>query len=186
MNTTLIVPGLNGSGSEHWQQIWVAENPDAQVVNQHDWQHPDLEEWIGALEYELLAHPGAIVVGHSLGALLVAHLARRPAAGHVGGALLVAPCDIRAVERLHPETVRFGSNPLRPLPFPSITVVSGTDPYLTIENARRFAAIWGSGLIELGDAGHINPASGYGRWEEGYVLAASLAAGTGSVQALRA
>src|SRR5690606_14456641 len=158
----------------------------SQLVRRHDRKQPDLDVWIGALEYALLAHPGAVVVGHSLGALLVAHLAGRPAASHVGGALLVAPCDTRAVERLHPGMVRFGPNPLRPLPFPSITVVSGTDPYLTIENARRFAAIWGSGLVEMADAGHINPASGYGRWEEGYVLAASLAAGAGSPQALRA
>lgn len=180
MNATLIVPGLNGSGPGHWQDFWLQERPEAHLVNQHAWMHPDLDDWLGTLEHELLAHPGAVVVGHSLGALLVAHLAHSPAADHVAGALLVAPCDLADVERLHPGTVAFGHEPAAHLPFPSIIVASSTDPYLTIDQAHRFASNWGSGLIELGDAGHINIASGHGRWADAYVLAQSLGGGHSS------
>jgi hypothetical protein len=67
MNATLIVPGLNGSGPGHWQDFWLQERPEAHLVNQHDWMHPNLDDWLGTLEHELLAHPGAVVVGHSLG-----------------------------------------------------------------------------------------------------------------------
>ncbi|MEO3997462.1 alpha/beta hydrolase [Mesorhizobium sp. CAU 1732] len=174
MTATLIVPGLNGSGEGHWQDIWLKEQPETHLVNQHDWRHPDLSEWLGALEHELIAHPGALLVAHSLGALLAAHLAGRPAADHVAGALLVAPCDLDAVERLHPGLVSFGEFPTKPLPFPSILAASSNDPYLPHAQAHRMAATWGSGLIDMGDAGHINIASGHGRWTDGYLLAASL------------
>lgn len=174
MNPTLIVPGLNGSGPGHWQDIWASERAGAHIVGQHDWMHPALVDWMSVLEHELVAHPGAVIIAHSLGSILTAHLAKSPAADHVAAALLVAPCDLDAVERLHPGAVAFGEEPTEHLPFPSILVASATDPYLTRHQARRLAKFWGSGLVELGDAGHINIASGHGRWTDGYVLADCL------------
>jgi predicted alpha/beta hydrolase family esterase len=53
------------------------------------------------------------------------------------------------------------------LPFPSIVVASTNDQYVDIERARAFAQAWGSTLVEIGEAGHINGASGYGEWPEG-------------------
>jgi predicted alpha/beta hydrolase family esterase len=32
---------------------------------------------------------------------------------------------------------------------------------------RELAAAWGSGLIEIGSAGHVNAASGHGPWPDG-------------------
>jgi predicted alpha/beta hydrolase family esterase len=53
------------------------------------------------------------------------------------------------------------------LPFPSVVVASTDDEYAHIERSRAFAAAWGSKLIEIGDAGHINADTGFGPWPEG-------------------
>jgi len=57
--------------------------------------------------------------------------------------------------------------PLAKLPFPSIVVASTNDQYVSNDRARLFADAWGSRLVFIGDAGHINGASGYGPWPEG-------------------
>jgi predicted alpha/beta hydrolase family esterase len=56
---------------------------------------------------------------------------------------------------------------MAPLPFPSMVVASTDDPYAHIERSRAFAQAWGSRLVEIGDAGHINADRGYGEWPEG-------------------
>ena len=56
------------------------------------------------------------------------------------------------------------------LPFRSIVVASRDDQYITMDRAREYAAAWGSELVDLGDAGHINAASGLGTWAVGYGL----------------
>lgn len=175
--TTLIIPGVNGSGPGHWQDYWLHDNPEALLVDQEDWACPRIEDWLYRLEGELVAHPGAILVAHSLGTLLVAHLAHRPAAAHVAGALLVAPCDLDVVRKLHPGARRFGAMPLDRLPFPALVVGSTNDPYMGASQAQALADTWGAPFLSLGAAGHINVASGYGRWEEGYALALNFASG---------
>jgi predicted alpha/beta hydrolase family esterase len=39
-----------------------------------------------------------------------------------------------------------------------------------LERARQFAEVWGSEFVNIGAAGHINTASGYGEWPEGLAL----------------
>jgi predicted alpha/beta hydrolase family esterase len=56
------------------------------------------------------------------------------------------------------------------LPFPSVVVLSSDDRYVSVERGRAFAAAWGSEVVELGAAGHINAASGYGPWPDGATL----------------
>lgn len=171
MTATLILPGLNGSGETHWQQHWLDDHEDAFLVEQEHWTHPVLEHWLYNLESELVAHPGAVLVAHSLGCILAAKLAGRPSAEHVAGAILVAPSDIGITNEKHPGLIEFGEMPRARLSFPSILVASRTDTYMSFETSREYAELWGSGLVDLGDAGHINVASGFGRWEDGYVLA---------------
>jgi hypothetical protein len=36
------------------------------------------------------------------------------------------------------------------------------------DQLRRTARAWGSDLVDIGNAGHINIASGFGRWTAGY------------------
>jgi predicted alpha/beta hydrolase family esterase len=175
MSTRLIVPGLNGSGEGHWQDFWLKDDPDSILVEQRDWQRPDLLEWVVQLEAALTRHPGAIVIAHSIGAVVAAGLACRTSRHLVGGALLVAPCDLARVASLHPPVfLETQALRMRTLPFPSTVIASRNDPYMPIAQARELAATLGSEFTDIGHAGHINIASGYGRWRRGYRLAARL------------
>jgi predicted alpha/beta hydrolase family esterase len=64
----------------------------------------------------------------------------------------------------------FAPCPLIPLPFKSIVVASTDDPFAGLERPKAFAAVWGSELVILESAGHINAASGYGPWPNGEKL----------------
>jgi predicted alpha/beta hydrolase family esterase len=57
--------------------------------------------------------------------------------------------------------------PLQKMPFRSVVVASTNDPFATMERAKFFAASWGSRLMKIENAGHINTASGHGPWPEG-------------------
>ncbi|WP_062112722.1 RBBP9/YdeN family alpha/beta hydrolase [Aureimonas sp. AU40] len=177
MARILVVPGWRGSENGHWQRHLAESDPDALLVEQEDWENPILTDWLHTLEAHLAAAPGAVLVAHSLGAVLVAHLAARPSAQHVAGALLVAPADTARMARGDPRFLSFAPIPRAPLPFPSVVVASRDDPFMSLSTARSYAGAWGSGFIDLGHAGHINPASGFGRWPEGETLARDLANG---------
>lgn len=175
MTETLIVPGLNGSPAGHWQHHWLEIDPQAVLVEQEDWARPVLVDWLHQLEAALMAsRPGVILVAHSLGCALVAALAGRPAASHVGGALLVAPADVASLSQTVPTAASFAQSAQARLPFASILVASRNDPYMRFEGAERCAATWGSALYDLGAAGHVNIASGFGPWPDALTLADGL------------
>ncbi len=170
MAKTLIIPGLFGSGAGHWQRHWLDDQQQATLVEQDDWDHPVLARWRDALERAIVRHGVVDLVAHSLGCILVASLARRPLARQIRSALLVAPCDLDVTERLHPGAIEFGAMPEQALPFPSLIVGSLNDPYMSFDRLRHVSTRWGSRLVDLGHAGHINVASGFGRWQRGYDL----------------
>lgn len=174
MTTTLIVPGLNGSDEGHWQRHWVDDDRESVLVAQDDWERPDVDRWAARLEDALEAHGEAYIVAHSLGCLLTAKLADRPSAHRIKGALLVAPCDLQPTERLHPGAIHFGPMPTRALPFPSITVGSLNDHYMELDRLTLYSRLWRTDLRNIGLAGHINIASGFGRWTGGYALFGAL------------
>ena len=166
---TLILPGLNGSPEAHWQRHWARDNPESRVVEQYDWSCPERQDWFARLEgaVEMVGND-VWLVGHSLGCVLAAHFSESRLAGRIRGALLVAPCDLDATETLHPCAIKFGAMPTRQLPFPTLIVGSLDDPYMPVERLRRTARAWGSDLVDIGHAGHINIAAGFGRWTAGY------------------
>ena len=82
----LIIPGLYGSEAQHWQSQWEADIVDARRVHQADLANPDRDVWLARLVEEVKRAPGAILVGHSLGATLIAHLAEHHPDLPVGGA----------------------------------------------------------------------------------------------------
>lgn len=174
MKNTLIIPGYLGSERDHWQRLWAAEDPSAHVVEQDDWENPTLSEWIYALEAELAQSPGAVLVAHSLGCILVAHLASRPSAAHIAGALLVAPADTERMLVREPKFASFAPIPRYSFNFPSVVVASRNDPYMGFTRSKTLADLWGSGFVDMGEAGHINAETGLGSWSEGQVLANSL------------
>jgi GNAT superfamily N-acetyltransferase len=64
--------------------------------------------------------------------------------------------------------------PTAPLPVPSVVVASRADAYVAFDTAAAWATAWGSRLVDLGDAGHINAESGFGPWPEGMALVERL------------
>ena len=163
----LIVPGLYDSGPDHWQSHWQREIEGAIRVEQSDWLRPDLADWTATLAEAVRRHPGAILVAHSLGCALVCHLAHISNGRNIGAALMVAPADVNR-DGPNAEFLRgFSPLPLGRLPFPSTAVISRNDPYIAHERAQLFAQAWGSSLVDLGAAGHINVEAGYGPWPEG-------------------
>jgi predicted alpha/beta hydrolase family esterase len=169
----IIVPGWKNSGPEHWQSLWECGLPHAVRVRQSDWDDPDPEAWIGALASTVeAARWPVLLVAHSLGC--IASAALPPALhGRIAGALLVAPAD---VERpgAPPCLAAFTPIATRALPFQSVVVASDDDPYCSVARARHFAQEWGSRIVVLPDAGHINAEAGYGPWPEGLKLLRAL------------
>jgi predicted alpha/beta hydrolase family esterase len=167
----LIVPGLGGSGPEHWQTVWERRLPGCTRVVQHDWDRPDRELWLQAFRHTAEAAAAPVVaVAHSLGCALVAHaVARWPAlcARSLRGALLVAPADVDSPAHTPPETRGFAPMPRARLPFPATVVASADDPYMTAACARALAAAWGADFVDAGAVGHINAASALGDWPAG-------------------
>lgn len=172
-----IIPGLGGSGPDHWQSHWLRHRPECRRVEQMDWDNPDPRRWIAALDTAVRAAPAPVVlIAHSLGCALVSHwVANGGAVERIGGALLVAPCD---PERAGAPAViqRFAPLPELALPFRSTVVASSNDPYATLDRARSFADQWGSAFIDAGPIGHINAHSGLGDWVFGQVLLDTLIA----------
>lgn len=167
----LIVPGWQGSSDEHWQSHWQRSLPNSARVEQADWERPQREDWVAALEREIAAERTPVMlIAHSLGCVTVAHWAERASPAllrRVRGALLVAPAD---VERPGcPEALRnFAPIPTQPLPFPSQLIGSDDDPAATAARALELARGWESEASILVGAGHINVKSGYTRWEQGF------------------
>ena len=163
----LIIPGLGGSGPDHWQSRWQARLTDARRVEQADWGKPDRARWIARLD-EAVAHTKQppILVAHSLSCALVACWAATHARP-VHAALLVAPADIESDAHTPPEAHVFRPLPMKRLPFRTIVVASRDDPYVTFVRATAMATAWGAELVDIGNAGHINTASGYGEWPAG-------------------
>lgn len=163
----LTVPGLWNSGPLHWQTHWEAKHPDVQRVMQRDFDHPDRDEWVATLDAAVRAcEEPPLLAAHSLGCSLVAQWAKVHGGREVAGAFLVAPSDVEA-PNYPPDGASFDQVPDVRLAFPSIVVASTNDEYVSAERARHFADLWGSRLVLIGEAGHINGASGYGPWPEG-------------------
>jgi predicted alpha/beta hydrolase family esterase len=107
-----------------------------------------------------------VLVAHSLGSVLVAHWARRGSWRRVAGALLVAPADVDAARGI-PSVGGFAPIPTVRLPFPAWMVASTNDPHCAHDRARGLATAWGARFLSAGAAGHLNVASGHGRWPQG-------------------
>lgn len=162
----LIVPGWQGSGPDHWQSHWERELPGAARIEVPDWDAPRRADWLEAIDRAVRRAPAPpIFITHSLGGIAVAHwaaVASVPAAG----ALLVAPADLDRADC--PEALRdFTPVPRARLRFPSVLVASDSDPYASLESSIELAADWGSRIVIVRRAGHINTASGHGPWPDG-------------------
>lgn len=174
----VIIPGLGGSGDDHWQSFWSRSFDKVIRLEQENWDEPELGKWLEKLNeaIEKLDYP-VILVAHSLAVSLVLHWAARYNQSNIKGALLVAPADVDSPEHT-PDVVRgFAPMPTIKLAFPSIVVASVNDPYLDLNRAKYFAEKWGSEFINIGEKGHINSDSKLGFWEGGQLILQKLLKG---------
>ncbi len=168
--TVLIVPGLRDHVDAHWQTLLAARLPRVRTVPPMGREDLDCRARIEAIEREAQAIEGPLViVAHSGGVVLLAHWAlhtRRP----VLGAMLATPPDFeRPMPAGYPAMEALAAGgwlpvPRQRLPFASIVAASRNDPLGEYVRVADLAGSWGSLLVDLGDVGHLNPASGFGPW----------------------
>ncbi|WP_175699826.1 RBBP9/YdeN family alpha/beta hydrolase [Burkholderia ambifaria] len=180
--TILIVPGLRDHVEDHWQTHLQRRLPNARAVAPLEADKLSRAARVAALDAALAAIAGPVMlVAHSAGVMIVAHWARQ-ATRAIDGALLAAPADLDTpMPEGYPTPDALDAHgwtpvPTQRLPFPSIVAASRNDPLARFERAEAFAAGWGSKLVDLGEVGHLNPASGYGEWHDAERLIGEVAA----------
>ncbi|MFE3445161.1 RBBP9/YdeN family alpha/beta hydrolase [Nocardia sp. NPDC059180] len=190
--TIVIVPGLRDHVPEHWQTLLAERLNKVRTVPPLECDKLSLASRIAALDAVLADIDGPVVlVAHSAGVMITVHWAQhyqRP----VRAALLATPADLETpLPSGYPtaqELEAGGWNPIPRgrLPFPSIVAASTTDPLASYRRAAGMAESWGSRLVDIGDVGHLNPASGYGDWPRAQELLDDLVATTATgVEAVR-
>jgi uncharacterized protein len=170
MTKTLIIPGLDHSPAPHWQHWWADTDPSAVMVELSEPSRPVPAVWEIELAGMILRHPDSILVAHSLGVVLVSRLLARWPHLRVKAALLVAPAETAGNDRIG----HFGPIPEVRFDVPTTVVASRNDPWMGFARTRQLARAWGADLIDMGFAGHINVASGFGPWAFGKVLRDAL------------
>lgn len=171
-NTTnyLILPGYGNSDEDHWQTYFEKKLPQCHRIVQNSWDNPVCEDWINTIQHYVSQFPPEtiILVSHSLGGIALAHWVLRYQM-KIKGAFLVAPPNLET-PYIDLKLESFLPLPTLKFPFPSCLIASSNDPWTNLEKSRLFAENWGSKLINIGEAGHINTSSGYGTWETGLEL----------------
>ena len=163
----LIIPGLGGSGPDHWQSRWQNRLSTARRVIQQDWSAPRRDAWVPTLERAIKeSRRPVVIVAHSLGVIAFLHAARG-ARDKIAGAFLVAPPSGRVILEFPSVDSDFLPIPRARLSFPSVLIAGADDPYAEAGFAEALAADIGARFIDAGAVGHINVASGHGPWPEG-------------------
>lgn len=181
----LIVPGLRDHVEAHWQTSLSASLPLAHTVPPMGRTDLDCQARVQAIERAITAIDGPVViVVHSGGCVMVAHWAQATLqAQRVRGCLLATPPDFeRPMPAGYPTIAMLQAGGWLPvprlrLPFRSLVAASRNDPLGDFDRVQALAQDWGSELEDLGEVGHLNPASGYGPWPRAMDLVASLSVG---------
>jgi predicted alpha/beta hydrolase family esterase len=179
--TVVIVPGLRDHVPDHWQTKLAATLERVRIVPPLEQDGIGLAARVQALDRVLSDVAGPVVlVAHSAGVMITVHWAQQPTRD-VHSALLATPADIeKPFPPGYPTPEQLDANgwlpiPRRRLPFPSIVAASTTDPLASFRRVAGMAEAWGSRLVDLGDVGHLNPASGFGPWDRaGELLRAAV------------
>jgi predicted alpha/beta hydrolase family esterase len=174
--TLLIVPGLRDHVAQHWQTLLAEGRCDVRGVPPMGRDDLDCQARVDAIERMAQAIAGPLViVAHSGGCLMVAHWARqtrRP----VTAALLATPPDFDTpMPEGYPTLEALGAGgwfpvPRQRLPFSALVAASRNDPLGRFDRVSALARDWGAQLADLGDVGHLNPASGFGPWPQAQAL----------------
>ena len=127
---------------------------------------PLLEEWldVARAEFAMLGEGDRVVITHSLGCLLWAHLAPTLDLGNAAlRVLMVAPPSDSILWEPIAHFAGAGAVPPGRLA-PTAVVGRSVDPYRPTPLAE-LASAWEAAAIELEGTGHLTPDDGHGRWE---------------------
>jgi uncharacterized protein len=168
----LLVPGLRDRIEEHWQTILQEKIENAISLTPMGRGNLSLEKRIDEMESMISTIDSPIIaMAHSGGCWLLAHWASRTKQCHkIKGALLAVPPDFESpMPSGYPSMSDLQQEgwlpiPRKNLPFRSIVAVSHDDPLCALDKAFSFASSWGSEICDLGEVGHLNPASNFGEW----------------------
>ena len=168
----LIIHGLGGSGQDHWQ-TWLADtltekNYQVSYPTFSTFHSPNLKVWLAELHLAIQTIPAdseLTVITHSLGCLLWLHYAAAQDKKLAKRVILVAPPSpaITITEAKSFFPVPLNNNHLSRTAEEILFIHSNNDPYCTIEDASHYLNLEYPSIV-LPNAGHINPASGYGKW----------------------
>jgi predicted alpha/beta hydrolase family esterase len=183
--TVLVVPGLRDDVAGHWQTLLVAalraEGRAVHSVPPMGRDDLDCVARVAAIEREAQTIIGPLlIVAHSGGVVMLMHWARQTRHA-VRGALLATPPDFeQPMPAGYPTLAELDAGgwlpvPRDQLPFPSIVAASRNDPLGRFERVAGLARGWGSRLVDLGEVGHLNPASGFGEWPRAFEFIDELA-----------
>ena len=171
----LIVPRIGAPTEGDWPSRWRAKLSTARFIHPEDPADRRREAWTEAVAGAARkAERPALFIGHGLGAAAIADAAKGLDGADVRGAFLVAPPDGRGLERLAGPDWTFAH---APLPFPSVVIASRNDPQGAYGAVAALAADWGAELIDAGEAGGLDAASGHGPWPEGLIRLAAFIKG---------
>jgi len=163
MATTLLVPGLDGAGADHWLSWFEAATPNTRRVVPPDQKNMDLSEWAATVRWHIdRCDDPVFIVAHGFGCLASIRAAR-DLADRIEGALLVAPFD--------PDNLRLAwLLPEEPLGYPATIVASTNDPHMRLSKAAFWAGFWSCDFVNAGRVGGLDPAAGFGPWPDGRAM----------------
>lgn len=179
--TLVLVPGLRDETPGHWQAILARQWPGAVSLPALGRRNIDLTARMAQIEDAVRPIKGPVVlVAHSGGVIATVHWARRTRAAVRGALLATPPLFEGPLGPEFPTLAEFRRHGWAPiprsrLPFPSIVAASRNDPLGSYEGVCELAQAWGARLFDLGDSGHLNPASGFGPWPAASELVRELA-----------
>jgi predicted alpha/beta hydrolase family esterase len=179
----VVVPGIGGSGEDHWMTLWQQDLPGSKRISPRSWDEPELDDWVSSLD-RAAVNNSTVLVAHSLGCLLAIEWARRHPTGTAGLFLVALPDPTSTSFPLLGSP--FASIDLgAPLPVPALVVASDNDPYCDIRRSVAIADGLGAGWMSKGSLGHINATSALGHWRDGQDLLLAFATGAGVEAHLR-
>ncbi|QQR83729.1 serine hydrolase family protein [Candidatus Peregrinibacteria bacterium] len=169
MTSFLLLHGWGGNSPDHWQN-YLAERlleEDQSVIYPHfpNAEVPIKEEWIETLEEALkgVQPEELVVVAHSLGCIIWLHYLNKYPQTAIQKGYLVAPprtdCGLLAIQNFYPlPSVQLKTHNYQ-------IIGSNNDPYIPQEEFERLATDTQVPFHLFKDGGHINPLTGFGKWE---------------------